>query len=77
MLPPGSWLLYSVGPDGHDDGGTTFMEKDHRSQAMHIVFTIPPAEGSASASKGPDEDQDAANDRPAPAGHPSPPSSGH
>jgi hypothetical protein len=71
---PGSWLLCSIGPDGPDDGGTTFKEKDHPSQAMDIVFATPPVEDSG-ASEGQDRGQDTAKDRPAPAGWPSPASS--
>jgi len=71
----GSWLLYSVGPDGHDDGGITFKDNDHRSQPMDIVFAIPPVEGDSGAGKG--KGQDGAEDRPAPpASRPSPPGSG-
>ncbi|MFI5457427.1 MAG: hypothetical protein ACHRXM_18440 [Isosphaerales bacterium] len=68
----GSWLLYSVGPDGHDDGG---MDNGHRSQPMDIVFAIPPVEGDSGAGKG--KGQDGAEDRPAPpASRPSPPGPG-
>jgi ABC-2 family transporter protein len=42
---PGSWLLYSVGPDGLDDGGITFTEAIARRRNMDIVFEIPPSEG--------------------------------
>jgi len=71
----GSWLLYSVGPDGHDDGGITFKDNDHRSQPMDIVFAIPPVESDSGAAKG--KGQDGAENRPVPpASQPSPPGSG-
>ena len=50
------WLLYSVGPDGKDSGGTTFREDPWVQpmgivyalstwrQPMDIVFAIPPTE---------------------------------
>jgi len=60
----GSWLLYSIGPDGHDDGGTSFKDDDHRSQPMDIVFAIPPVEGGSGAGKS--KGQDGAKDQPAP-----------
>jgi hypothetical protein len=62
---PGSWLLYSVGPDGVDNGGFTFKPNDPTPQPMDIVFAIPPVEtGDAGATKGPDRGHDAAKDRP-------------
>jgi hypothetical protein len=67
------WLLYSVGPDGRDDGGITFKEKDHRPQPMDIVFEIPPIEGDAGASK---KVQDTAKAQPVTTGRPSPASPG-
>jgi ABC-2 family transporter protein len=67
------WLLYSVGPDGRDDGGITFKEKDHRPQPMDIVFEIPPMEGDGGASK---KGQDTAKDQPVTTGRPSPASPG-
>ncbi len=72
----GSGLLYSVGPDGLDDGAITFKPNDRRSQPMDIVFEIPPVEvGDSGTRKG--RTQDAAKDQPAPAGRPSsPPSPG-
>ena len=48
---PESWLLYSAGPNGNDDGGITFNE-DHRTQPLDIVFEIPPVEGNTGVSKG-------------------------
>jgi len=60
----GSWLLYSVGPDGHDDGGTSFKDDDHGPQPMDIVFAIPPVEGDSGAGKS--KGQDGAKDQPAP-----------
>jgi len=72
----GSWLLYSVGTDGRDDGGTTFKDSDRRNQPMDIVFAIPPMEGDAGATKTQDRGQGGAKDRPAPAGRPAPPGSG-
>jgi hypothetical protein len=61
---PGSWLLYSVGPDRTDDGGITFKDKDHRRQPMDIVFEIPPVEGNTDTSKGKDQRRETAKDRP-------------
>jgi len=45
----GSWLLYSVGPDGQDDGGTAY-KKVQRTLTTDIVFAIPPVEGDGGAS---------------------------
>ncbi len=44
----GSRLLYSVGYDFRDDGGTAFRA-DFRTQMLDFVFEIPPVEGSGSA----------------------------
>ena len=76
---PGSWLLYSVGPNRSDDGGLTFKKNDRRVQPVQpldIVFEIPPVEGQTVPSKGQDHarsegherDQNSPKDRPAPAG---------
>ena len=62
-----------MGPDGRDDGGITFKEKDHRPQPMDIVFEIPPMEGDGGASK---KGQDTAKDQPVTTGRPSPASPG-
>jgi hypothetical protein len=67
---PGSRLLYSVGPDGHDNGGVTFIENVQLSQPLDIVFEVPPIEGDSGTSKGKDQGNDAGKDRPAPAGRP-------
>jgi ABC-type transport system involved in multi-copper enzyme maturation permease subunit len=69
---PGSWLLYSVGADGHDDGGISFKEKDPRYQPLDIVFAIPPVERDAGASNGQDRGQETAKDRPATVSQPAP-----
>ena len=72
---PGSWLLYSVGPNGQDDGGKTFNEKNKRSQPLDIVFAIPPVEGDVGASKDQGNGKDEKKDQPAvasPATLPSP-----
>jgi hypothetical protein len=63
---PGSWLLYSVGPNRSDDGGITFKDRDHRTQLMDIVFEIPPVEGDAVASKGQRQRGDSTKDQPEP-----------
>jgi hypothetical protein len=42
---PGSWLLYSVGPNGRDDRGISF---DQRGSLLDIVFAIPPLETTSS-----------------------------
>jgi hypothetical protein len=68
---PGSWLLYSVGPDRLDDGGFTFRPNDHRSQPMDIVFEIPPIKGNGIPAKEQERPQDATKDQAAPAGQPS------
>ena len=62
---PGSWLLYSVGPNRSDDGGITFKDKDHRVQPMDIVFEIPPVEGHTDTNKGQDQHRDTVKDGPA------------
>ena len=69
---PGSWLLYSVGPDGHDDGGITFTkDRSARHQLMDIVFEIPPLEGGGAG-----KEQETAKNRPALARPPSTPDPG-
>ena len=60
---PGSWLLYSVGPNGKDDGGNTFAPNHPRYQPIDIVFAIPPVEGKPGAIK--DQRPAAAKDGPA------------
>ena len=55
---PGSWLLYSVGPNRSDDGGITFKDKDHRTQPMDIVFEIPPMDSHPDTSKDKDQHRD-------------------
>ena len=73
---PGSRLIYSVGPDFHDDGGLAFKDKFYAQQAKDIVFEIPPLPSDAGAKKEKDRGQDAAEAQPAPAGRPSSPSPG-
>jgi hypothetical protein len=71
---PGSWLLYSVGPDGHDDAGTAYGARTQRPQPMDFVFEIPRVQPNTGMSKEPDRGPHAGKDRPAPTT--SPPSSG-
>ena len=75
---PGSWLLYSVGPDGVDHNGFTFKPNVPTPQPMDIVFEIPRLEADdAGTTKGPDQGKDATKDRPVPAKRPAAPGPGH
>ena len=67
---PGSWLIYSIGLDLHDDSGITFKDKDYSRQAKDIVFEIPPLSSDAGAKKEKDRGQDAATGQPASTGRP-------
>ena len=53
---PGSWLLYSVGPDGRNDGGIAFAPNHPRYQPVDIVFAIPPVDSKPGATKDPRPD---------------------
>ena len=48
--PPGSRLLYSVGPDRRDDHGQLFAQ-DRTAGPIDIIFAIPPVEGRAPTGK--------------------------
>jgi hypothetical protein len=74
----GSWLIYSIGPDLHDDGGMTFKDENYSSQSKDIVFEVAPLQSDAGAGKGHERGQNSPKDkdRPAPAGRPSPASPG-
>jgi hypothetical protein len=75
---PGSWLLYSVGPDHDDNGGFTFNPNVPMGQPMDIVFEIPRLKvGDAGEPKGRDQGKDATRDRAAPASRPAAPGLGH
>jgi hypothetical protein len=50
---PGSWLLYSVGPDRHDDKATTFVDNGQQPEPFDIVFAIPPVDSGAGAGQKP------------------------
>jgi hypothetical protein len=51
--PPGSWLLYSVGPNRQDDNATTSAHNEFPQVHLDIVFAIPPVEGGTDAGKKP------------------------
>jgi hypothetical protein len=72
----GSWLIYSVGPDLHDDGGMTFKDKNYASQPKDIVFEVPPLQSDAGADKEHERGQNSPKDEDRPAGRPSPASPG-
>jgi hypothetical protein len=61
--PPGTWLLYSVGPDRNDDGGMALTMSTNLT--ADIVFEIPPMGGAPGAGKA--KGQDRARDQPVPA----------
>jgi hypothetical protein len=62
---PESWLLYSVGPEGHNDGGITFFrDKSRGSKPLDIVFAIPPVKGEKGATKTQEGGQDSGKGRP-------------
>jgi hypothetical protein len=50
-VPPGSWLLYSVGFDRHDDGGIASKTGTPGYQSLDLVFAIPPVEAKPNAAK--------------------------
>jgi hypothetical protein len=68
---PESWLLYSVGPDGVDNGGFTFKPNDPTPQPMDIVFEIPPVKGNGNPAKEQDRAQAVTKDQAAPVNQPS------
>jgi hypothetical protein len=51
--PPGSWLLYSVGPDRRDNGGIALTDDLilRVFEQYDIVFAIPPLPGTPPAAK--------------------------
>jgi ABC-type transport system involved in multi-copper enzyme maturation permease subunit len=68
--PAGSWLLYSVGPDGGDDGGMAYKESHQWNELLDIVFAIPPIARDAGATKSPEGDATKATPT---SGRPTPP----
>jgi ABC-2 family transporter protein len=69
---PGSWLIYSVGPDFHDDGGIDFEVKNSTSRQADIVFEIPPLESGGGVNGRQNQIPDSSKDRTAPADQPVP-----
>ncbi len=65
--PPGSWLLYSVGPDRRDNAGVAITDDPTLTsfQGYDIVFAIPPLRGTPANGKVESQPAPKANSEPA------------